>query len=76
MVQAVTTGGELIFNDKDSGNIESLTMDTDPNESMSYARKGKLVKKGKKKSKEEIRKAEAALAAYMRNLLSQDQFQA
>ena len=76
MVQAVTTGGELIFNDKDSGNIESLTMDTDPNESMSYARKGKRVKKGKKKSKAEIRKAEAALAAYMRNLLSQDQFQA
>lgn len=75
MVQAVTTGGELIFNDKDSGNIESLTMDTDPNDSMNYARNGKRVKKGKKKSKAEIRKAEAALAAYMRNLLSQDQFQ-
>ena len=81
MVQAVTTGGELIFNDEDSGNIEKLTMDTDPLDTMGYARKGKkLMKgkkgKGKKRSKAEIRKAEAALAAYMRNLLSQDQFQA
>ena len=72
--QAVTTGGELIFNDKDSGNIESLTQATDPNEGMEFARKG--AKNKKKKSKAEIRKAEAALAAYMRNLLGQDQFQA
>lgn len=81
MVQAITTGGELIFNDKDSGNIEKLTMDTDPADTMGYARKGKKLMKGKKgkakkRSKAEIRKAEAALAAYMRNLLSQDQFQA
>jgi len=72
--QAVTTGGELIFNDKDSGNIEALTDATDPTAAMEYARNGKKVKK--KKSPAEIRKAEAALAAYMRNLLSKEQFQA
>lgn len=72
--QAVTTGGELIFNDKDSSNIESLTDATDPTSAMEYARKGRKVKK--KKSPAEIRKAEAALAAYMRNLLSKEQFQA
>ena len=31
--QAVTTGGELIFNDEDSGNIEALTEATKPTES-------------------------------------------
>jgi|13_taG_2_1085334.scaffolds.fasta_scaffold00971_2 hypothetical protein len=72
--QAVTTGGELIFNDDDSGEIEKRTMATDPNEGMDYARKGAKNRK-KKKSKAEIRKAEAALAAYMRNLLGQEQFQ-
>lgn len=72
--QAVTTGGELIFNDEDSGEIEKRTMATDPNEGMDYARRGAKNRK-KKKSKAEIRKAEAALAAYMRNLLGQEQFQ-
>lgn len=31
--QAITTGGELIFNDEDSGNIEALTEATKPTES-------------------------------------------
>jgi hypothetical protein len=70
--QAVTTGGELIFNDKDSGEIEKRTMDTDPDQEISYAKRG--TKNKRKKSKKEIRRAEAALAAYMRNLLSQEQF--
>ena len=92
--QVVTTGGELVFNDEDSGNIEALTRATGPvgtgsgmamvaNEEAlideldsykNYKRGGKN-KKGKK-SKAEIRKAEAALAAYMRNLLGQERFQA
>ena len=70
--QVVTTGGELVFNDEDSGNIEDLTKDTDPTGAMGYARKGRK----NKKSPAEIRKAEAALAAYMRNLLGQERFQA
>tara|TARA_R100001129_G_scaffold155277_2_gene118202 strand:- start:2350 stop:3552 length:1203 start_codon:yes stop_codon:yes gene_type:complete len=78
--QAVTTGGELIFNDEDSGNIESLTENTkaekrdDVDDLMDYGRGGKRKKK-KKKSKKEIQAAEAALAAYMRNLLAKEQFQ-
>lgn len=69
--QVITTGGELVFNDKDSGNIEDLTMATDPTESMGYAGKGRK----NKRSPEEIKRAEAALAAYMRNLLGQERFQ-
>lgn len=70
--QVVTTGGELVFNDKDSGNIEELTKATDPTGAMGYARGGRK----NKKSPAEIKKAEAALAAYMRNLLGQERFQA
>ena len=78
--QAITTGGELIFNDEDSGNIESLTEATksekkdDMDDLMEYGRGGRRKKK-KKKSKKEIQEAEAALAAYMRNLLAKEQFQ-
>lgn len=64
--QVVTTGGELVFNDEDSGNIERLTKATDQSESSGYAGKGTKNKKSK---------AEAALAAYMRNLLGQERFQ-
>lgn len=70
--QVITTGGELVFNDKDSGNIEELTKETDPTGAMGYARGGRK----NKKSPAEIKKAEAALAAYMRNLLGQERFQA
>ncbi len=70
--QVVTTGGELVFNDVDSGNIEDLTKATDPTGSMGYAGKGRK----NKTSPEEIKRAEAALAAYMRNLLGQERFQA
>ncbi len=70
--QVVTTGGELVFNDEDSGNIEDLTKATDPTGSMGYAGKGRK----NKTSPEEIKRAEAALAAYMRNLLGQERFQA
>lgn len=84
--QAVTTGGELIFNDEDSENIESLTEATksekkdDMDDLMDYGRggkrkKAKRKKAKKKKSKQEIQEAEAALAAYMRNLLAKEQFQ-
>lgn len=70
--QVVTTGGELVFNDVDSGNIEDLTKATDPTGSMGYAGKGRK----NKTSPKEIKRAEAALAAYMRNLLGQERFQA
>ena len=70
--QVITTGGELVFNDEDSGNIEDLTKATDPTGAMGYAGGG--IKN--KRSPEEIRRAEAALAAYMRNLLGQERFQA
>ena len=79
--QAITTGGELIFNDEDSGNIESLTEATKPekrddmDDLMDYGRGGKRKKAKKKKSRKEIQEAEAALAAYMRNLLAKEQFQ-
>jgi len=89
--QVVTTGGELVFNDEDSGNIEALTKATGPvgtgsgmamaaNEEALFAELDsyKNYKRGgkNKKSPAEIRKAEAALAAYMRNLLGQERFQA
>jgi hypothetical protein len=61
-----------LFNDEDSGNIEELTKETDPTGAMGYARGGRK----NKKSPAEIKKAEAALAAYMRNLLGQERFQA
>ena len=46
--QAVTTGGELIFNDKDSGEIEKRTMDTDPDQEVSYAKRGTKNKRKKR----------------------------
>ena len=98
--QIVTTGGELVKNDKNSGDEEDLTDATDINNPIKVediefrdqnvaqkamndilmAKNGRKLfanngKKNKKKTQEDVRKAEMMLAAYNRHLLAQPQFQ-
>lgn len=64
MIQAITTGDELIFNNDQSSEIESRTIN--------FAEEGAKTE-GKKRSKKEI-DAALRLADYMESLLAQPQF--
>lgn len=64
MIQAITTGDELIFNNEQSSEIESRTIN--------FAEEGAKTE-GKKRSKKEI-DAALRLADYMESLLAQPQF--
>jgi hypothetical protein len=64
MIQAITTGDELIFNNQQSSEIESRTIN--------FAEEGSKTE-GKKRSKKEI-DAALRLADYMESLLAQPQF--
>jgi len=64
MIQAITTGDELIFNNQQSSEIESRTIN--------FAEEGAKTE-GKKRSKKEI-DAALRLADYMESLLAQPQF--
>ncbi len=70
MVQAVTTGDELIFNDEMSSMIENLTLKSMGGEENLYASQGR---RNKPRTKEEI-DAALKLADYMGSLLAKPQF--
>lgn len=77
----VTTGEEMVLNKQQTMLLENMTKATemgldDDDLAMNMARKGRKVKgkKGRKKSKKQIDKANAELAAYLRSLLAKPQF--
>ena len=77
----VTTGEEMVLNKQQTMLLENKTRATemgleDDDLAMNMARKGRKVKSknGRKKSKKQIDKANAELAAYMRSLLAKPQF--
>ena len=77
----VTTGEEMVLSKQQTMMLENMTKATemgldDDDMAMNMARKGRKVKskKGRKKSKKQIDKANAELAAYLRSLLAKPQF--